>query len=112
MSLNTIPMPMSRELTTDELMAIIDTMVGTRDQHSVAKALGLGQSSVSNFMRGTKISIRSSNKIAAAWNSFVETVPPPRIPASSMMKMTAPVLTLLVPWFASVTPVACTVKIR
>ena len=66
MSLNTIPMPMSRELTTDEFFAICDTMVGTRDQHSVAKTLNLGQSSVSNFMRGTTISVRSSNKIAAA----------------------------------------------
>lgn len=78
MSLNTIPMPMSRELTTDEFYGICDMMVGTRDQHSVASALSLGQSSVSNFMRGTKISVRSSNKIAAAWNSFVETGTAPK----------------------------------
>jgi hypothetical protein len=78
MSLTTIPVPMSRELTTEEFYGLIDNMVGTRDQHSVAKAFNLGQSSVSNFMRGTAISVRSSNKIAAAWNSFVETGSAPK----------------------------------
>ena len=69
----TISLPLSTEMTTETFLAIVDEMVGSRDQHSVAAALDISQSSASNFMRGTKISNRSGNKIAAAWNAFVET---------------------------------------
>jgi hypothetical protein len=68
---NTIPL--DSKLDTATFKNMCEAMFGTlKDQVGIGAGLDLGQSSISNFIRGSDISRRSGNKIITVWNAFIE----------------------------------------